>query len=390
MDKTGLLTPQARAELIEFTRDLVRIISLPGQEEEAIRFIESRMHALGYEDIAIDGMGNLVGRVGDGETSILFDSHVDTVAVNDEAEWTHPPFGAEIDGGRLYGRGTVDMKSGAAASIYAAALANGAGLTDGKSVYVSCSVLEEECDGENLKHMLSELDLHPDYAVICEPSANRIALGHKGKAQLSITARGASAHSSAPEKGVNPLYAMAEIIKRIEAKSAEFTRDQPPKRTLAISRVASTSASINAIPSACEIYLDRRMVPGETEADIRGELDDLVAGQDATWGIGTLRRVSWTGMQIEYQPFHLAWRIEPDHPLARASKAAYRDWFRAEPDEFEFWDFSTNAVATVGRGIPTIGFGPGDKKLAHMIDEHCPLDQIEDACGFYAALIGNL
>jgi acetylornithine deacetylase/succinyl-diaminopimelate desuccinylase-like protein len=95
-------------------------------------------------------------------------------------------------------------------------------------------------------------------------------------------------------------------------------------------------------------------------------------------------------MQIEYQPFHLAWRIELDHPLARACVAAHSEWFGAEPGEFEFWDFSTNAVATVGRGIPTIGFGPGDKKLAHMIDEHCLLDQIVDACGFYTALIGNL
>jgi putative selenium metabolism hydrolase len=390
MDKTRLLTPQMRAELIEFTCDLVRIKSFPGQEEEAIRFIERRMHALGYEEVVIDAMGNLVGRVGYGGDSILFDSHVDTVAVNDEAEWIYPPFGAEIESGRLYGRGAVDMKSGAAASIYAAALAHRAGLTAGKTVYVSCSVLEEECDGENLKHMLSQLDLHPDYAVICEPSANRVALGHKGKAQLSIKTRGVSAHSSAPEKGINPIYAMAEIIKRVEAKSAEFTHDQPPKRTLAISRVASTSASINAIPSECEIYLDRRMIPGESEADIHCELDELVAGHDAAWEIGTLQRVSWTGMQIEYQPFHLAWRIEPDHPLALASLTAYREWYGAEPGEFEFWDFSTNAVATVGRGIPTIGFGPGNKKLAHMIDEHCPLDQIVDACGFYTALIGNL
>jgi putative selenium metabolism hydrolase len=385
-----LLTADSQQALIEFAQNLVRIKSYSGEEEEIIRFIERKMVALGYAEVTIDAMGNVVGRLGDGPTTILFDSHVDTVAVNDAEEWAMPPFGGEIAAGRLHGRGSVDMKSAAAASIYAAALAHHRGWTAGKTVYVSCTVMEEDCDGENLKHLLAERKLRPDYVVICEPSNNKITLGHKGKAQVAITTHGVSAHGAAPEKGINAIYEMAEIIGRVEQANLALAQQDSPRPTLVLSRISSTSASLNAVPSACEIYLDRRMIPGETAAAIHQEMDALVAGKRADWSVGTLQRKSWTGLPVIYEPFHLAWRIELDHPLAQACISAYRDHFGSEPGAFEFWDFSTNAVTPVSLGIPTIGFGPGDHKLAHMRDESCPVQEIVDACGFYARVIDSL
>ena len=189
-------------EVIAFTQDLVRIQSFSGQEEEIARFIAAKMQALGFDEVTIDAMGNVLGRIGSGGRSILFDSHMDTVTVNDAADWQVPPFSGAIVDGRLYGRGSMDMKASLAASIYAAALAKRQGLAVGKTVYVSCSVFEEDCDGENLKHLFKELQLRPDFVVICEPSENRIALGHKGKAQIAIKTHGVSAHGSAPEKGL--------------------------------------------------------------------------------------------------------------------------------------------------------------------------------------------
>jgi len=377
-------------ELIEFTQSLVRIKSVSGHEEEIVKFIEKKMKALGYDEVIIDSMGNIVGRIGDGEKVIMFDSHVDTVEVNDEEKWDIPPFSADIVDGSLYGRGSVDMKSGVAASIYAGAIAKKSGIDPGKAIYVSCSVFEEDCDGENLKHIFKERDFKPNYMIICEPSDNKISLGHKGKAQISIKTHGISAHGSAPEKGMNAIYEMAEIIQRVEKMNAELMKQDSPRGTLVMSRISSTGASLNAVPSECEVYLDRRMAPGETEDAVKKEMDQIIKDKNATWEIGTLYRKSWTGMDIIYKPFHLAWKIGLNHELTRACIAAYRENFGSDPAEYDFWDFSTNAVTPVSMGIPTIGFGPGEYKLAHMCNEHCKVNQIIDACNFYTRLIHNI
>lgn len=392
MSTPDWITPEIGQELIEFTQSLIRIKSMSGQEEEIIKFIEKKMKALGYDEVIIDSMGNILGRIGGtrGEKSILFDSHVDTVEVNDEAKWRVPPFSGNIVDGRLYGRGSVDMKSSVAASIYAGAIAKNQGIDAGKTIYVSCTVFEEDCDGENLKHLFKELKIKPGYVVICEPSNNKISLGHKGKAQISIKTQGISAHGSAPEKGVNAIYEMAEIIQRVEKTNAELMKKAAPRGTLVMSKISSTSASLNAVPSECEVYLDRRTVPGETEESIKKEMDQLIQGKKATWEVGTLHRKSWTGMEIVYEPFHSAWKIDLGHELTQACIAAYRENFGSEPDAYDFWDFSTNAVTPVRMGIPTIGFGPGEYKLAHMRNENCKVDQIIEACGFYTRLIHNI
>ena len=377
-------------DLIEFAQSLVRTKSLSGQEEEAIGLVSARMKAFGYDEVTIDSMGNVIGRIGSGGKSILFDSHLDTVAVTDEAEWDIPPFSGEIVDGCLYGRGSVDMKSSAAASIYAGALAKKLGLIDGKTVYVSCTVFEEDCDGENLKHLFNELRLRPDYVVICEPSNNVITLGHKGKAQVLIKTHGVSAHGSAPEKGVNAIYEMAEIIQRVEKVNQKLMEKEKPRGTLVMSRISSLSASLNAVPSECEVYLDRRTVPGETEADIRAEMDEIIRGKNAHWEVGTPHRKSWTGLDIHYEPFHPAWKIEMDHPLTQACLRAYKDAFGQPSVTFDFWDFSTNAVTPISMGIPTIGFGPGEYKLAHMRNENIETQQIVDACLFYMNVIKHI
>ena len=390
MNDSNLLSSQQETEIIELAQSLVRIKSLPGQEEAAIKFVAQKMTALGYDAVTIDAMGNVVGRIGNGATSILLDAHVDTVAVNDAAEWAIPPFSGVVENGRLHGRGSVDMKSAVAAAIYAGTAAKNSGLAAGKTIFVSCTVMEEDCDGENLKHLFQELNLKPDYVLICEPSNNQIMLGHKGKAQIAITTHGVSAHGAAPEKGRNAIYEMAEIIQRVEKLNASLPSKDDRKGTLVMSQISSASASLNAVPTACQVYLDRRMIPGETEETIQQEMAQLIAGKNATWAVGLLHKKSWTGLDIRYEPFHPAWEIERNHPLTQACVAAYRKVFGAEPTQFGFWDFSTNAVTPVRLGIPTIGFGPGDYRLAHMRDESCEVSQILDACRFYISVIQQI
>ncbi|MBN1535724.1 MAG: YgeY family selenium metabolism-linked hydrolase [Anaerolineales bacterium] len=376
-------------DLLAFAQDLVRINSLSGQEGPAAKLVASKMESLGYDDVQIDRYGNVLGRVGNGERSLLFDSHSDVVDVTDEEQWEIPPFSGVIIDGFLHGRGSVDMKSGTAASVYAAAMAKSQGLLSGKTVYVSCTVDEECCDGEGLKHLLEERQLKPDFAVICEPSANVITTGHKGKAQIVIKTKGVSAHGSAPEMGTNAIYEMAEIIQRVEQTNRELMQKSGRKGTLVMSQISSTAASLNAVPSECQVYLDRRMVLGETNQTIRDEMERIIAGKKATWEIGTLYRKTWTGEDIMYEPLHPAWEISLDHPLTKAFIEAYRETFGHAPEKFNYWDFSTNAVALIGKGIPTIGFGPGESKLAHMCNEKCAISQIVDACEVYCRVIKN-
>jgi len=389
MKKIAEMIDEVKTELIEFVQDLVKIRSYSGQEEQSVKFIERKMKVLGYDEVMIDSMGNVMGRIGNGDKKVMFDSHIDTVEVKDEMNWEVSPFSGEIVAGRLYGRGSVDMKSGAAASIYAGAIAKRLGLTSGKTIYVSCSVFEEDCDGENLKHLFKEGNFKPDYVVICEPSDNKIVTGHKGKAQIIITTKGLSAHGSAPEKGINAIYEMAEIIKRVEKTNAELMQKDGPRGTLVMSRISSTSVSLNAVPSECEVYLDRRMVVGDTEETIKAEINKIIDGKDAKWKLGTLYRESWTGMDIQYEPFHLAWEIDLNHELSKACVAAYNENFGSAP-KYDYWDFSTNAVTPVSMGIPTIGFGPGEYKLAHMTNENCEVSKIVDACSFYTTVIQRL
>jgi putative selenium metabolism hydrolase len=377
-------------DVISFAQELVRIKSYSGQEEEAAKAIAKKMDALGYDCVRIDRLGNVIGKIGSGEKQILFESHTDTVHVHDAVLWEVPPFSGEVIDGYLWGRGSVDMKSAIAASVYAGAIAKSQGSLSGKTITVSCSVFEEDCDGEGLKFVLKESGMKPDYAVICEPSNNTIVGGHKGKAQMIIKTKGVSAHGSAPEKGVNAIYEMAEIIQRVEQTNLDLMKKEGRKGTLVLARISSTGVSLNAVPSECEIYLDRRMVVGETEEDLRAELERITAGKKATWEIDSVQRTTWTGEAITYKPLHSAWEIERDHPLSEACIRAYKKVFGREHGEFDYWDFSTNAVALIPLGIPTIGFGPGEQKLAHMQDEKCAVEQIKEACAFYVGVIGEI
>lgn len=389
-EKIAAEFPKYAEDLIAFTQKLVRIQSISDHEEELAKAVKDKMSELGYDEACIDSVGNVVGRIGNSGKSILFDSHMDTVEVNDANEWLAPPFAGEIIDGRLYGRGSVDMKGGLAASLFAGAIAKKLGLSKGKTVYVSGTVCEEYCDGESLKRLFAEKNIKPDCVVVCEPSDNLIAHGHKGKAQVLITAQGVSAHGSAPEKGHNAVYEMAEIIQRVEQLNAKLSATGGAHGTVVLSDIRCISASLNAVPSECSIYLDRRMVLGETQEQITAEMDALIQGKQASWKVGTLKHTSWTGVELVYEPLHEAWKIAPDSPLAQLFDAAYGETFGSKPQKYDFWDFSTNAVTPVPMGIPTIGFGPGEYKLAHMRNENCEVSKIKDACRFYTQVIAQL
>ena len=381
---------ERKQELIDFAQRAVQTRSYSDEEGAFAKCIQAEMQKLGYDEAVIDSTGNVVGRIGNGKKIIHFDGHMDTVKVNNPEEWQQDPFGGKIVDGWLWGRGSVDMKSALCSSIYAAAQARDLGYTEGKTIYVTGTVCEEYCDGEYLKQLYAERGLRPDYCIICEPCDNVITLGHKGKAQVRIRTHGVSAHGSAPEKGKNAVYEMAEIISRVEALNKSLYRENAPHGTIVLSDISCVSASLNAVPSECAIYLDRRLMLGETLEQVKAEMEQLIAGKNADWEVGTLHHTTWTGAKLTYEPLHNPWKIAEDHVLTKALRRAYQGVYGQQPDRFDFWDFGTNAITPVAMGIPTIGFGPGEYKLAHMTDERCSVKKIEEACDVYARLIQEL
>ena len=268
-----------REGLLESIREAVRIPSFSDEEGELAAYLVDKMRCLGFDEVSMDSTGNVIGRMGSGGPLVQFDSHMDTVRVNDADKWAHPPFSGDVAEGYLWGRGSVDMKSALLCSLYGAFLAKRLGYLEDKTVLVTGTVCEEYCDGVNLKLLYDELKLKPDYCIICEPSDNMIALGHTGKAQIRITAHGISAHGSAPEKGKNAVYEIAPIIGRVEALNARLSSKGKPHGTIVLSDISCVTASLNAVPSSCSIYLDRRLTFGESLEQVKGEMEELVAGR---------------------------------------------------------------------------------------------------------------
>ena len=219
---------EQKDDLIAFFRELLQCRSFTGKEQEVAAKLIGGLRARGMEEVELvertPGRPNVLAyyRGAEEGPTCTFNGHLDVLPPQDYASWDHPPFAADMEDGRIYGRGTVDMKGGLAASLYAAAIAKREGLLEGRTVYVTGSVCEEYCDGVCLEHFYRHSGVRPDFCVICEPSDNTITLGHTGKVQARIVTQGVSAHGSAPEKGVNAVYEMAEIIQRVEALNQDL------------------------------------------------------------------------------------------------------------------------------------------------------------------------
>ena len=376
-------------EVIAFARELVKIKSYTHDEEKIVRYIGEKVQSLGYDEVILDDFGNVTGRIGSGDSVILFDSHCDTVAVTDADNWKADPFGGDIIDGKLYGRGAADMKGAIAAAVYAGYAIKKLSLAEGKTIYVTCSILEEDIEGEALLYLCKKNNIHPDFAVICEPSSLNLALGHRGRAMLTIRTKGVSAHGSSPELGENAIYKTKEIIGRIERLQSRLSADDTAG-SVTLSRIESNAASLNAVPDQCLLYLDRRLETGETQAVVAEEMDRLVQGIDATWEIYSLSDRTWTGKSVSCKAFFPPWELPGDHALTQTGIKAFHESTGRQASLIK-WNFSTNGFATAGRlGVPTIGFGPGNPEMAHRRDEYCHISDIIEALAFYTALVKNL
>lgn len=376
------------AASIELFRDLIRTRSFSGREEVVIRRIEREMHALGYDEVKVDGFGNVLGRVGSGKNVIAFDSHVDTVDVGDPSLWKVDPFAAEVVDGVVYGRGASDQKGGMAAALFAGHLVKKLGLGEDFTVWVVGSVLEEDCDGLCWQYILKNKIIEPHAVVVTEPTGLEVYRGHRGRMEIEVTTRGLSCHGSAPERGVNAIYAMAPIIEGIEALNERLTGEPfLGKGTVTISHVRSTSPSLCAVADSSTIHLDRRLAASEDEALALAQIHE-VAGE-AEIRVLDFETPSWTGCAFPTKKYYPTWQLPEGHPLCELALATRAD-LEGERGKAGKWVFSTNGIAIAGMyGIPTVGFGPAEEKHAHAPSDQCPAWHIPAAVTFYTHLVNR-
>ena len=193
-------------DMVSFLRDIVEIPSLSCEEKGVAERTKSEMEKLLYDDVRIDSFGSLIGKLGDGEKVILYDSHMDTVGIGDLDAWAHDPYKGKVENGIVYGRGAGDNKGGLASMVYGAALSKKMGLLEGVTLYVVGSAQEESSDGLAYKTVITEDGLRPDVVVLGECTGLKIYRGQRGRMEITVTTRGKSCHASAPERGEHAIY----------------------------------------------------------------------------------------------------------------------------------------------------------------------------------------
>ncbi len=380
---------QAHDDILQFFREIVAIPSMDSQIEEVGRRVGEEMKRLRFDEVYTDKYGSIVGRIGQGERILLFDSHLDTVGIGDEAQWEWDPFQGKVEGGMLYARGALDEKGSTPGMIYGMALARDLGLLEGFTLYYLGNI-EEACDGVACQAFHEWQKVSPDFVVIGEPTRMQVYRGHKGRLELEVVSKGKSAHAASNFLGDNAIYKMLPVIDKIDKMDAVLPSDEfLGQGRITVSRISSISPSDNSVPDECRIFIDRRVTFGETKQSVLDSVRRILPpGREGDFQIRELvyDTPSHTGAVFEYEKYFPAWALEEDHPLVAAGKGAVSAlWGKGAPAGK--WDFSTNGNYWCGKaGIPSIGFGPGDEIYAHSVQEHVPLEDVVEATKFYALL----
>lgn len=378
-----------REDIIKFLRDICAIPSMNSQIKEVGECIKAEMDKLGFDKTWFDSMGNIVGEIGDGPRTILFDSHIDTVGVGDPHEWKWDPFQGKIEDGVLYARGACDEKGSTPGMVYGLAIAKKLGLLKGWKAYYFGN-MEEWCDGIAPNALVEHEGIKPDFVVIGEPTKMQVYRGHKGRVEVEIIAKGRSAHAASNQVGDNAVYKMLPVIEGISKLEPELG-DDPflGHGKITVSDVKVQTPSINAVPDECRVYVDRRMTFGETAEGALEQIRNLIPEKDKkdiTVNMMTYDEPSYTGFVFKVDKYFPAWALDEHHPLVEAGQKA-RVAIGLKDVPSSKWAFSTNGIYWMGKAnIPAIGFGPGDEVTAHTVRDSVPLDEAVKATEFYAIL----
>jgi succinyl-diaminopimelate desuccinylase len=378
-------------ELINLTSELVKIPSITGNEGAIAEFLEGKMRALGlttnrYEPEA--GRPNIVGILHgtEGNPKIILNGHMDTVPPGNLDDWTFEPYGGEVQDGKLYGRGSCDMKGGIASTLMAVKAIVDSG-TRLKGDIIFSPVVDEERGGYKGTKYLVDKGILGDQALIAEPSQLNILIAHKGDLGLDLTIHGKAAHAANPDMGLNAIHKMTYVIDNILRIPKTFNWDRKIHRlvgppTIGIS-VINGGLQRNMVPDKCSCIIDRRVVPvlesiDEARREIVAEVDRLKSLDPQ------LKAEIKTLLEVE------ACEIKEEEQIVQTLRSCFREYMQREP-KITGVSYFTDAHFLVNQaGIPTAMFGPGSIDRAHAVDEYVEVDQLIDASKIYAQTLAKL
>ena len=359
---------------LEVTRQLLRFdtINPPGQERSCAeylgRLLEGGGFEVGFYEFA-EARTSLVARLGGGDDRppLCFTGHIDTVPLGAQP-WSADPFSGEIEDGKLYGRGSSDMKSGVAAFVIAALGLARLSRPAGGLVLVITAGEETGCEGAYHLARLGAVLGRAGAIVVGEPSSNQPFVGHKGALWLEARTKGVTAHGSMPGKGINAIYKAARAVGKLE----DFGFNVAPHPhlgtpTLNVGTIRG-GMNINSVPDESVITIDIRTVPGQTHES----LSDMLASE--------------LGEEVEISSLvdvEGVW-TDPRNPWMEDVFAIMTDILGEPPGIRTATYFTDASVLTPAYGgVPTVILGPGEAEMAHQTDEYCHVERIEQAVEAY-------
>ncbi len=367
---------------------LVKHKSLSQQEKSVVEEFKLMLEEAGFDEVRIDGLGNVIGRIGNGEKIIAIDGHIDVVDIGNINNWEFDPLGGEIKDGYVCGRGSADQKGGLAAAVTAGRMLKESGMPDDITLLVTGTVMEEDSDGLCWKYLIEEENIRPDAVILTEPTNLNIYRGHRGRMEIEVEFFGLSAHGSAPERGKNAIYMASKAALEIEKLNDRLKYDDfLGKGTVVVSEFVSSSPSLCAVSDYAKIHLDRRLTWGENKESALSEIKEIVKEMNAKVTLLEYRGKSFTGKEYGMEKYYPTWKLEENHPVIETGIRAFKKIFDENP-KVDKWTFSTNGVTINGiYGIPAIGFGPGNEVMAHAPNEKTPVEHLSRASAFYAMYV---
>lgn len=384
-------------QVISLCQTLIKAKSYSGEENGVSESLSEFFKNNSFDDVIVDKYGNTIGvlRGNRPGKKVLFDGHMDTVPVGNEGDWLYPPFGGEIHDGKIYGRGTSDMKGAVAAMACAAAdYAKDTGKDFAGEIYVA-GVVHEECfEGVGARNISAIVK--PDYVIIGEASELNIKIGQRGRAEIKIETFGVPAHSANPEKGVNAVYKMAKVIEAVRGLEPA-SHPVLGKGILELTDIKSSPyPGASVVPEYCAATYDRRLLVGETKESVLKpieELLDTLRKEDSELKVKVSYAVGqekcFTGEIIEGERFFPGWLFEKEESyIADVKRELEELGFTPEITQY---NFCTNGSHYAGEaGIKTLGMGPSKENLAHTINEYIEISQLTGVTKAYYGIMKAL